>query len=147
MVRVARTPRAVKGRYKMTKSTAKAKKSKTAPTTNATKPATRVTASKATNARKSANDATRASDTPIRRPKKAPKLSAMKAAVQVLANATEEGMRTKDMVEAMEKQGLWTSPAGKTPEATLYAGITREIAKKGDTTRFRKVSKGRFILN
>tara|TARA_R110002111_G_scaffold67833_2_gene110303 strand:+ start:10052 stop:10447 length:396 start_codon:yes stop_codon:yes gene_type:complete len=130
----------------MTKSTDKAKKSNTVPTTNATKPATRVAASKATNARKPSKDSTRANDTPIRRPKKAPKLSAMKAAVQVLANATDEGMRTKDMVEAMEKQGLWTSPAGKTPEATLYAGITREIAKKGNESRFRKVSKGRFML-
>ncbi len=130
-----------------------AKKSKAATTTIATKPSTRNKADKATNTRKSAKVATRANDAPhaptvpVRRAKKAPKPSAMKAAVQVLADAPQEGMRTKDMVEAMGKKGLWTSPAGKTPEATLYAGITREIAKKGNEARFRKVSKGRFILN
>ena len=117
-----------------------------------TKPASRAKQSKATTSRSSAKDATRANDAPhtptvpVRRAKKAPKLSAMKAAVQVLADAPNEGMRTKDMVEAMGKKGLWTSPAGKTPEATLYAGITREIAKKGIESRFIKVSKGRFIL-
>ncbi len=137
----------------MTKNTTKAMKSKAAANTRATKPVSRATANKATNARKPAEEATRANHTPcsptapVRRAKKVPKLSAMKAAVQVLAKSPEEGMRTKDMVEAMDKQGLWTSPAGKTPEATLYAGITREIAKKGNEARFRKVSKGRFTLN
>lgn len=127
---------------------------KTSPRTAAPKGSSRTTAKKTTNAADStqANDAPHTPHTPhtqtvpARRAKKAPKLSAMRAAVQVLADAPEEGMRTKDMVEAMGKQGLWTSPSGKTPEATLYAGITREIAKKGDAARFRKVSKGRFVL-
>jgi len=130
------------------------KNTKTAAYTIATNPASRAKASKATNPRKPAKNATRGNDAPTvqavptRHAKKAPapKLSAMKAAVKVLAKAPEEGMSTKDMVEAMRKKGLWTSPAGKTPEATLYAGITREIAKKGDESRFRKVSKGRFVL-
>jgi len=133
----------------MTKST----KTKTAASTGPTKPASRARASKATTSPNSAKNATRANDAPLvqtQRAKKAPKppkLSAMKAAVQVLAKAPEDGMRTKDMVEAMSKQGLWTSPNGKTPEASLYASITREIAKKGDESRFRKVAKGRFVLN
>jgi hypothetical protein len=150
MVRVACTPRAVKGKRIMTTSTmstTKAKKSKAATSTSPTKPMSRTKPNKTANSRKATKNATRANDTPTRRAKKAPKLSAMKAAVHVLAGAPEEGMRTKDMVEAMKEQGLWASPAGKTPEATLYAGITREITKKGDAARFRKVSKGRFILN
>ena len=40
----------------------------------------------------------------------------------------EVPMRAKEMIAAMEAKGLWTSPGGKTPEATLYAAIIREIA-------------------
>ena len=131
----------------MTKST----KTKTSTSTSPTKGATRAKASKATTSPNSAKNATRANDAPLVQTKRAmkvtaPKLSAMKAAVKVLAKAPEEGMSTKDMIEAMRKQRLWTSPNGKTPEASLYAGITREIAKKGDEARFRKVAKGRFVL-
>ena len=35
---------------------------------------------------------------------------------------------------------------GKTPEATLYAAMTREIAKKGDAARFRKADRGLFEI-
>lgn len=55
-------------------------------------------------------------------------------------------LSAKDMVERMFAQGLWHSSAGKTPEATLYAGICREIGRKGSGARFRKVSRGRFVL-
>ena len=44
----------------------------------------------------------------------------------------------------MAKRGLWSSPNGKTPEATLYAAILREIGTKGDAARFRKVERGQF---
>ena len=55
-------------------------------------------------------------------------------------------MNAKAMIAAMAEQGLWRSPNGKTPHATLYAAILREIAKKGDAARFRKVDRGRFTL-
>jgi hypothetical protein len=42
-------------------------------------------------------------------------------------------------------QGLWTSPGGKTPEATLYAAIIREIAAKGTAARFKKHERGVFV--
>ena len=58
------------------------------------------------------------------------KMSALDAAAQVLANA-KEPMNTKAMIEAMAVKGLWTSPGGKTPHATLYAAILREINEKG----------------
>jgi hypothetical protein len=32
------------------------------------------------------------------------------------------------MIEAMAKTGLWTSPGGKTPHATLASAIIGEIA-------------------
>ena len=51
------------------------------------------------------------------------------------------------MIERMAKKGYWTSPAGKTPHATLYAAITREVNTKGAEARFKKVDRGKFTLN
>ena len=86
------------------------------------------------------------------RPKKArgeqkPKrVSALNAAAQVLANA-EQPMRAQELIAAMAKQGLWKSPAGKTPHATLYAAMLREARDKGTAARFRKVGRGQFAFN
>ena len=74
----------------------------------------------------------------------APKrISALDAAAQMLA-ASKEPMRAKDLIAAMAEQGLWSSPNGKTPEATLYAAMIREIAAKGTEARFRKIDRGLF---
>ena len=81
------------------------------------------------------------------KPAKEPKpkrVSALDAAAQVLA-ASEVPMRAKEMIAAMEAKGLWTSPGGKTPEATLYAAIIREIAAKGTAARFKKHERGVFV--
>jgi hypothetical protein len=51
------------------------------------------------------------------------KLSALDAAAKVLADAGEP-MNTKAMIEAMAAKGLWTSPGGATPHATLYTVVT-----------------------
>lgn len=75
----------------------------------------------------------------------AKKLSQIAAAEQVLAR-NDEPMNCKAMVEAMVAQGLWSSPAGKTPHATLYAAILREINTKGDDARFCKTDRGLFAL-
>ncbi len=72
------------------------------------------------------------------------KLSGLDAAAQILAKA-KEPMGCKDMVDQAITKGLW-SPGGKTPHATLYAAIIREIAKKGKNARFQKVDRGRFQL-
>ncbi len=72
------------------------------------------------------------------------KLSGLDAAAQILAKA-KEPMGCKDMVEQAIEQRLW-SPGGKTPHATLYAAIIREISKKGKKARFQKVDRGRFSL-
>ncbi len=72
------------------------------------------------------------------------KLSGLDAAAQILAKA-KEPMGCKDMVEQAIGNGLW-SPGGKTPHATLYAAIIREISKKGKDARFAKVDRGRFQL-
>ncbi|MEW6199151.1 MAG: winged helix-turn-helix domain-containing protein [Planctomycetota bacterium] len=71
------------------------------------------------------------------------RVSALDAAAQVLARAGKP-MRAQELIAAMAEQGLWTSPGGKTPHATLYAAILREIGAKGDQARFRKTDRGQF---
>ena len=44
-------------------------------------------------------------------------------------------MHCKELIEAMAAKGYWTTPGGRTPHATLYSAITREIAMKGDDSR------------
>jgi hypothetical protein len=114
---------------KATPKTAKKEKAK------ATTPA-KTAKAKATNPAKAAK-ATAKTD--------AKKLSQIEAAVQVLAKAGE-AMNCKAMVEAMTKQGLWSSPGGATPDATLYSSILREINTKGKDARFTKVDRGQFAL-
>ena len=80
---------------------------------------------------------------PAKEPK-AKRVSALDAAAQVLA-ASDVPMRAKEMIIAMEAKKLWTSPGGKTPEATLYAAIIREIAAKGTSARFKKHERGVFV--
>ena len=77
---------------------------------------------------------------------KAKKVSALDAAAKLLASA-KEPLNTKQMIEAMAAKGLWTSPGGKTPHATLYSAITREIAEKGKESRFKKTERGHFAAN
>ena len=78
-----------------------------------------------------------------RKPKR---VSALDAAAQVLAKA-EKPMRAQELIAAMAEQGLWSSPAGKTPHATLYAAMMREGHDKGTASRFRKVDRGLFAIN
>ena len=77
---------------------------------------------------------------------KAKRVSAIDAAAQVLA-ASKEPMNCMALVEAMATQGLWESPGGKTPSATLYSAIIREIATKGKESRFAKKDRGMFAAN
>ena len=51
-----------------------------------------------------------------------------------------------ELIEAMASQGLWSSPAGKTPQATLYSALLRELQTKGDQARFVKAERGKFAL-
>jgi hypothetical protein len=77
---------------------------------------------------------------------KAKKVGALDAAAQVLASS-KESLNCKAMIEAMAKKGLWTSPGGKTPHATLYSAIIREIAVKAKESRFVKKDRGLFDAN
>jgi hypothetical protein len=73
------------------------------------------------------------------------KLSALDAAAKVLGE-TGHPMTTKELIETMAKKKYWTSPGGKTPWATLYAAILREINVKGKEARFVKTERGKFAL-
>ncbi len=73
------------------------------------------------------------------------KLSALDAATKVLAE-TGQAMTCRDLIAAMAARGYWTSPAGKTPQATLYAALAREIRIKKDQARFCKSARGKFVL-
>ena len=77
-------------------------------------------------------------------PGKTKGLSCLDAAAEVLKR-TGQPMNCKAMVEAMANLKLWTSDAA-TPAATLYSAILREMQKKGDKARFRKVERGLFEL-
>ncbi len=71
------------------------------------------------------------------------KLSLLAAAYRVLKDAGTP-LSCKAIVEAAGRKGLWTSPNGQTPHATLYSAILREIATKGEAARFQKVDRGQF---
>lgn len=74
------------------------------------------------------------------------RLSALDAAAEVLKKA-DKPMRCPELIAAMAEQGLWISPKGKTPHATLYSAIQRETMTKGKASRFTKVDRGRFAYN
>lgn len=106
---------------------------------------TKTTTKKTTKARRKAASKTDAPKAKATR-KREGKMSALAAAAKVLAEAGEP-LTAKGMIEAMASKGYWTSPGGKTPHATLYAAIIREIATKGAEARFQKTDRGLFTTN
>jgi hypothetical protein len=73
------------------------------------------------------------------------KLSALDAAARVLSDSGQ-AMNCKELIEAMAAKGYWTSPGGKTPAATLYSALLREIQTKKEASRFGKTERGKFAL-
>jgi hypothetical protein len=71
-------------------------------------------------------------------------MSALDAAAKVLSGR-KTPMNAKELIDAMSEKGLWTSPGGATPHATLAAGLIKEIANKGKDSRFKKVAPGQYI--
>jgi hypothetical protein len=72
------------------------------------------------------------------------RLSCVAAALKVLSESGEP-MNAQELITAMEAKGYWTSPGGKTPHATLYSAILRDLAK-GDDSKFVKTERGRFTV-
>jgi hypothetical protein len=71
-------------------------------------------------------------------------MSGLDAAAKVLSDAGKP-MSVKEIVEAAFAAKLWSSD-GKTPSATLYSAVIREIANKKDASRFKKTGPGEFAL-
>lgn len=71
-------------------------------------------------------------------------LSGLDAAAKVLADAGEP-LNCKTIVERAIEKGYWKT-GGKTPAATVYAAILREIQKKSGASRFAKADRGMFTL-
>jgi hypothetical protein len=71
------------------------------------------------------------------------RLGALDAAARVLGEAGR-AMSCQELIGVMAARGYWTSPGGKTPAATLYSAITREIQAKGAESRFAKAARGQF---
>ncbi|MCK6486401.1 MAG: hypothetical protein HUU26_00560 [Gemmatimonadaceae bacterium] len=74
------------------------------------------------------------------------RVSALDAAATVLKKAGKP-MHAQELIAALAKRGLWRSPAGATPWATLYAGMLREARDKGSAARFKKTDRGLFQFN
>ena|SRR5436190_12573135 len=74
-----------------------------------------------------------------------PKLSALDAAAQVMAEAGQP-LNCQEMIAAMAARNYWSSPKGRTPASTLYSALSREINVKGAQARFRKTGRGKFGL-
>jgi len=102
-------------------------------TKKAAKAANPPKAAKAAATRKAA---TPANDKPV---------SGLDAAAKVLKDAGQP-MRARELVNTMIERGLWKS-GGKTPWATIYAAVIREIAAKGKASRFRKTDRGLFAFS
>jgi len=66
-------------------------------------------------------------------------------AAEMLARS-KKPMGAKEIVERALDKGLWQT-SGKTPSATLYAAMIREIAAKGKDARFKRVDRGLFTSN
>jgi hypothetical protein len=87
-----------------------------------------------------------------RKPKKAAddgtakKLSALDAAAKVLGE-TGQAMTCQEMITQMAAKGYWNSPKGRTPAATLYSAVLREVAAKVEEARFVKTERGKFARN
>src|SRR5262249_11763441 len=116
-----------------TKKTSSAKPAGAAKSKDKTAPKTAVPATRAAEPKKAAPDRT------------TKKMSAIDAAAKILAEAGE-AMNCQEMINAMGEKGYWTSPGGKTPHATLYSAILRELQNKGNDARFKKMERGKFGL-
>jgi len=71
-------------------------------------------------------------------------MSGLDAAAKVLADAGKP-LNCKTIVERAVAKGYWKR-GGKTPSATVYAAILREIQKEGDASRFVKAERGMFKI-
>ena len=83
--------------------------------------------------------------TRLNQPAPVKRLSALDAAAKVLVE-TGQAMSCAELIAAMAAKGYWSSPKGRTPAATLYSALLRELQTKGENARFVKAARGQFRL-
>ena len=72
------------------------------------------------------------------------KTGGLSAAVKVIQEANEP-LNCQEMIKRILEKG-YRKTDGKTPAATIYSAIIREIKEKGADARFRKTERGKFEL-
>jgi len=108
-------------------------------------PAKKATTKKTTTRKPKTKKTTTTTKIPASRKAGDKNLSAINAAAKVLAES-KEPLTARQMIEQMAKKGYWSSPGGKTPHATLYAALLRDIQRKGEDSRFVKADRGLFAI-
>ena len=98
---------------------------------------------KSAGARKTASKMAVSKKAPAQKAKTPRKPSGLDLAAKVLQEA-KEPLNAKTIAERAIAAGWETN--GKTPHASIYAAIIREIQNKGDASRFEKVDRGRFQI-
>jgi hypothetical protein len=111
-------------------------------TTKATKPKAKATKPKATKRTRASVAQPDAATAPEASTTTTKPISGLEAAATILRDAGEP-LDVKTIVARMLERSLWTT-AGKTPAATIYSAIIREIRAKGSSSRFLKADRGRF---
>ncbi|MCI0364930.1 MAG: winged helix-turn-helix domain-containing protein [Phycisphaerales bacterium] len=117
---------------------------KTTKTAKATKPRMSTDAARAKGAAKVKAALGNGKKPKAAKPAKERRPSGLDLAAKVLA-ASKEPLAAKTISERTIAAGWKTS--GKTPHATLYAAIIREIAAKGSSARFKKTDRGLFTAH
>jgi HB1, ASXL, restriction endonuclease HTH domain len=110
------------------------------------KTVSRRTSAKATQASKATTSlpvAAKKSTTRPVKPDRQKRVSGLDFAAEVLAKAGKP-LNARTIAEKVIAAGWQTN--GKTPHATLYSAILREITKKGKESRFRKTDRGLFEI-
>ena len=55
-------------------------------------------------------------------------------------------MNCQDMIKTMAEKATGPRLGGKTPAASLYSAILRELQTKGKDARFKKTERGKFAV-
>ena len=86
---------------------------------------------------------------PAKRAKRGQTTAKPPTGLDAAARVLEESkgpMACREIVKMAFEKGYWKSD-GKTPHATIYSAMIREIAARGEQSRFEKVQRGEFAIN
>jgi HB1, ASXL, restriction endonuclease HTH domain len=109
---------------------------------NKKKVGTRRASKKASEAKSGGSTAKRRSKLRPAKPDRPKRVSGLNLAAEVLAKSGKP-LNAKTIAERVIAAGWKTD--GRTPQATLYSAIVREITKKGSGSRFKKTDRGLFV--